>query len=122
MSNKSVFSLAYSHSLPVITSIPNLTSAAQYIFNDTSLAALTPPNNDRQLSFQDNNGSIRRAIFTASANQWTISSYFDLSANSKKHTPLVATVYNTTEASKEGAKDTSSTTVNVYEMYRSHSR
>ena len=75
------------------TSNPKITSAAQYILNDTSLAALFLDSGDRQLFFQDNNGSIRRASRTASDEPWVISSHFNLSASSKKHTPLAATVY-----------------------------
>ena len=104
------------------TSNPKITSAAQYILNDTSLAALILPSGDRQLFFQDNNGSIRRAIRTASDEQWVISPYFNLSASSKKHTPLAATVYNDAEARELGADSYISTTVNICELYRSHTR
>ena len=105
--------LTYSYSPPATTSSRNLTSAAQYILDDTSLAALIIPNGDRHLFFQDNNGSIRRAVRTASDEQWIISPYVNLSANSKKHTPLAATVYSNVEAFDNGVFDPSLTTVNI---------
>lgn len=113
MSNRSGFFLAYFYSPPVTTSSPNLPSAAQYILNDTSLAALILPSGDRQLFFQDNDRSIRRAIRTASDKQWTISPYLNLSANPKKYTPLAATVYNEAEAFWNGVVDASLITVNI---------
>lgn len=90
------------------TSSPNTTSIAQYILNDTSLAALVLPNGDRQLYFQDSSGSIRRAIRSASENQWTISpsldlnSYLDYLSNPRNYTPLSATVYNAIEVADDG--------------------
>ena len=105
--------LASSYSPPATTSSRNLTSAAQYILDDTSLAALIIPNGDRHLFFQDNNGSIRHAIRTGSDKQWTISPYLNLSANPKTHTPLAATVYNEAEAFWNGVVDASLITVNI---------
>lgn len=87
---------------PVTSSRPTTTSAAQYILNDTSLAALVLAYGDRQLFFQANNGSIRSAVFTESENQWNLSTYFDLSSNPKSHTPLAATVYNSVESINDG--------------------
>ena len=102
----------------VTTSNPKTTSAAQYILNDTSLAALFLDSGDRQLFFQDNNGSIRRAIRTASDEPWVISPHFNLSASSKKHTPLAATVY-----VEEGEiNNVAGATVNICELDRSHTR
>ena len=100
----------------VTTSNPKITSSAQYILNDTSLAALILPSGDRQLFFQDNNGSIRRAIRTASDEQWAISPYLNLSASSKKHTPLAATAYSDDETY------TLISPVNICELYKSHAR
>ena len=119
MSNRSGFFQAYFYSPPVTTSSPNLTSAAQYILNDTSLAALILASGDRQLFFQDNNGSIRRAIRTASDEQWAISPYLNLSASSKKHTPLAATAYSDDETYDARAP---LSPVNICELYKSHAR
>ncbi|CAD6569571.1 MAG: hypothetical protein ASARMPRED_002950 [Alectoria sarmentosa] len=56
---------------PSAPSNPNVTRAAQNILNDTYLAAVSLVNGDRQLFFQDSTGLIRRAIRTASTNQWS---------------------------------------------------
>ena len=109
-------SLAYFCSLPappVTTSDPRITSSAQYILNDTSLAALGLPSGERQMFFQGNNGSIRRATRTASDEQWVISPYFYLSASSKQHTPLAVTVYNMDDSRADGTFSADVTTVNI---------
>ncbi|KAL9076101.1 MAG: hypothetical protein Q9161_001148 [Pseudevernia consocians] len=57
-------------------------------------------NGDRQLFFQENTGVIRRAIYTASNNQWNTSPYLNASTNSflnfssnpKTHTPLAVAI------------------------------
>lgn len=72
---------------------PNNASTAQYILNDTSLAAVVLPNNDRHLYFQDSTGRIRSVIYTASTNQWNTSPDSNISANAKKHTPLAVTAF-----------------------------
>ena len=105
MLNRSGFLLAYLYSRPVPTSSPNLTSAIQYFLNDTSLAALILPSGARQLFFQDNNGIIRGAIRSASKNQWTISPDLNLSSNSKRNTPLAATIYDEPAAYHNGVND-----------------
>ncbi|CAD6592462.1 MAG: hypothetical protein ASARMPREDX12_006139 [Alectoria sarmentosa] len=87
---------------PVTTSSPKSTSAAQSILDDTSLAALVLPGGDRHFFFQDNNGFIRRAVRSASENQWTISSPLNLSSNPKSLTPLTASVYDAIEVEDEG--------------------
>ena len=74
----------YSPSNPVIT------LAEQHILNDTSLAALVLANGDRHLFFQDNTGLIRRAVRTASNNQWSTSPTLSVDSNAKNHTPLAA--------------------------------
>ena len=112
VSNRSVFFFAYFYSPPVqsptaslnpvTTSSPKSTSAAQSILDDTSLAALVLPGGDRHFFFQDNNGFIRRAVRSASENQWTISSPLNLSSNPKSLTPLTASVYDAIEVEDEG--------------------
>lgn len=105
------FSLAYSCSSPTPqnprpATSPNITHAAQFILNDTSLAALSLPNGDRQLFFQDSTGLIRRAIRTTSSSQWSTSPYLNTSTtvntstaqyvnapiSPKNYTPLAVTV------------------------------
>ena len=72
--------------------IPNVTTAAQFILNDTSLAALSLPNGDRQFFFQDSTGRIRRTGRTASNSQWNTSPDSNTSVtvpgNPKNHKPL----------------------------------
>lgn len=51
----------------------DITRAEEFILNGTSLAALTLANGDRQLFFQGVTGLIRRAIRTASNDQWSTS-------------------------------------------------
>lgn len=72
----------------------NITPAAQFILDDTSLAAISLANGDRQLYFQDNSGLIQRAIRTATNNQWSTSANQNLSSNSnpKNYTPLAVIV------------------------------
>ena len=80
----------------------SITLAAQVILDDTSLAALSLPNGDRQLFFQDSTGLIRRAVRTASNSQWSTSPNLNASlnlgphpivnSNPKKYTPLAVTV------------------------------
>ena len=97
------------------TSNPKTTSAANYILSDTSLAALILPSGERQLFFQDIDGFIRRAIWTASDEPWVISPYFNLSVSSKKHTPLVAILYSDDEPEADHAEplDPNLITVNI---------
>lgn len=68
-------------------------STAQYILNDTSLAAAILPNNDRHLYFQDSTGCIRYVIRTASTNQWSLSPDSNITASAKNHTPLAVTAF-----------------------------
>lgn len=112
ISSRTGLFLAYCYSLPAPHPIgPNITSNAQYILNDTSLAALILPNEDRQLFFSGNNGSIRRAIFTSSTEKWTVDPYIDLSVGSKLHTPLAVNIYNQNEAERAGYDPSSPITV-----------
>ena len=73
--------------------------AAEYILNDTSLAALILSNGDRQLFFQDITGLIRRAVRTVSNGQWNTSPSLNISTDPsegvpapKNNTPLTCTV------------------------------
>ena len=72
---------------------PTNTSTAQYILNDTSLAAAILPNGDRHLYFQDSTGRIRYLIRTASTDQWNTSPDLNISASAKNHTPLAVTAF-----------------------------
>lgn len=77
---------------PKSTPNPNITQPAQYILNDTSLAAVSLANGDRQLFFQDNTGRIRRAYRTASNGQWSTNSSLSIDTTAKNYTPLAVTV------------------------------
>ena len=73
--------------------------SAEYILNDTSLAALILSNGDRQLFFQDITGLIRRAVHTVSNGQWDTSPTLNFSTGPsgglpvpKNNTPLTCTV------------------------------
>ena len=72
---------------------PTNASIAQYILNDTSLAAAILPNNDRHLYFQDSIGRIRYVIRTASTNQWNLSPDSNITTSAKDHTPLAVTAF-----------------------------
>ncbi len=89
--NDLITSLAYFNSSPSPQN-HTIAPAAQYILNDTSLAAVSLANGDRHLFFQDNTGLIRRAIRTASNGQWSTSSYLNASSNAKQHTPPAAII------------------------------
>lgn len=92
----------YSSSQPVAgPRTPINASTAQYILNDTSLAAAILPNNDRHLYFQDSTGRIRYVIRTAitdqwslsPADQWNLSPDSNITASAKNHTPLAVTAF-----------------------------
>lgn len=72
---------------------PTNASTAQYILNDTSLAAVILPNNDRHLYFQDSTGRIRYVIRTASNSQWNSGLDSNITASAKNHTPLAVTAF-----------------------------
>ena len=98
------FSLAHFYSPsappnPKVTSHPNVTRPAQYILNDTSLAAVSFPNGDRHLFFQNNAGLIQRVLRTASDNHWSMSANDDLSSSSnpKNYTPLAVDLFGDTQ-------------------------
>ena len=71
---------------------PIITQPAQHILNDTSLAAVSLANGDRQLFFQDNTGLIRRAYYTASNSEWSTESSLSINTTAKNYTPLAVTV------------------------------
>ena len=107
---RTYFFLAYSYSPaapqnPKITPHPNITRVAQYILNDTSLAALFLANGDRQQFFQDNTGLIRRAVRTASNSQWSTSPYLSVNFNNaKNNTPLAVNVPFGSDDSVDGSE------------------
>lgn len=107
---RSCFFLAHSYSPPPpqnpkITPHPNITRATQNILNDTSLAALSLANGDRQLFFQDNTGLIRRAIRTASNGQWSTSPSLSVNdTNAKNNTPLAVNVPFGSDDSVDGSE------------------
>ncbi|CAF9916808.1 MAG: hypothetical protein ALECFALPRED_010873 [Alectoria fallacina] len=70
---------------------PTNISTAPTILNDTSLAAVILANGDRHLYFQDNTGTIRYAVRTASTSQWDTKPYLNISSSAKNNTPLAVT-------------------------------
>ena len=78
---------------PPTARTPTNASTARYILNDTSLAAVILPNNDRHLYFQDSAGRIRSVILTELTDQWNTSPDSNISASAKNHTPLAVTAF-----------------------------
>lgn len=76
------------------TTVPDTSSVAPFILNDTSLAAVILPD-ARHLFFQDVNGRIRSAVRTTQSTQWTTSPKTGFGSDpdfgAKNHTPLAAT-------------------------------
>ena len=95
--NSMIFAPAVLVGLAKICSPPAPSPPQQYILNDTSLAALHFENDDRQLFFQDVNGTIRRAIYTASTSHWTTSRELYVPSSAKNHTPLAVVGTSATE-------------------------
>ena len=75
-------------SSPSTTSTPTLKSG---ILNDTSLAAVTSPDGNRHVFFQDFKGSLRHTVFDQAANSWTNEpDNITTSSAPRLHTPLAA--------------------------------
>ena len=94
----SISSQAHTYS-PSVPQNHSSTPAPQYILNDTSLAALSLANGDRQLFFQDNSGVIQRAVRSASNGQWSTRLRLNITTSAKTqpqpkiNTPLALIVY-----------------------------
>lgn len=66
------------------------------ILNDTSVAVVALGDGDKRLLYQENTGSIREAIYTASSNSWTSDVNNIVATNAKNNTPLAALLVNST--------------------------
>ena len=65
------------------------------VLSDTSIAALTLPNGDRWIFFQERSGIIRLAIYSTGANVWaaTNTTSFQVADDARNNTPLAAISY-----------------------------
>lgn len=77
---------------PKGTPNPNITQSARHILNDTSLAAVSLANGDRQSFFPDIAGLIRRAYRTASNSPWSTNSSLSIDTTAKTYRPLAVTL------------------------------
>ena len=66
------------------------------ISNDSSVAIVALGNGDKRLLYQENTGSIREALFTASTKQWTSNVNNIVATNAKALSPLSALLVNST--------------------------
>ena len=58
------------------------------ILDDTSIAALSLPNGERRLFFQDLSGVIRQAFYSTASRQWRADVNYLVVSDAKNHTPL----------------------------------
>ena len=66
------------------------------ITNGSSIAAVALGTGDKRLLYQENTGSIREAIYTASTKTWTSNINNIVATNAKNNTPLAALLVNNT--------------------------
>ena len=71
---------------PTPNNLPVLTD--KRILDDTSMAALSLPNGDRRLFFQDLSGDIRQAFYSADSSQWRADIKNIVASDAKNHTPI----------------------------------
>ncbi|KAL8740943.1 MAG: hypothetical protein Q9190_006404 [Brigantiaea leucoxantha] len=72
------------------TQPPNFTPRST-ILKDSSFTALSFPNRDRRVFFQDPSGSIRQAFYVAATQEWTtVSSANLVTSNARRYTPMSA--------------------------------
>lgn len=57
---------------------------------NTSLAAITLPNGNRHVYFQETSGAFRRALYSFQANEWQADPNATPAGDAKNNTPLVA--------------------------------
>ena len=58
------------------------------VLSDTGLASVVGSNGDRRIFFQDNNGTIRQAVFHDG--KWAASISYTITNDAKANTPLAA--------------------------------
>ncbi|KAL8794416.1 MAG: hypothetical protein Q9195_003003 [Heterodermia aff. obscurata] len=74
---------------------PAVPPSKHAVLNDTSIAAITMPNGDRRVFFQERSGIIRQAKYSTSAQEWAAESTenFQVIDDARNHTPLAAMNY-----------------------------
>ncbi|MCJ1263278.1 hypothetical protein MMC22_003148 [Lobaria immixta] len=73
------------------TSEPSNAPFTQHgILNDSSLAALSLPNGDRRLFYQDYTGQINQAAYSSSSRKWPLTLTSVVASDAKNYTPLAA--------------------------------
>ena len=95
LSNKSS-SITSNSSVVQASHTPAIPPSKHAVLSGTSIAAVTLPNNDRHVFFQERSGIIRQAIYTASASVWEskITTKFQVVADDvRSATPLAAAYY-----------------------------
>ncbi|MCJ1261726.1 hypothetical protein MMC22_001592, partial [Lobaria immixta] len=68
----------------------NAPLAKHGILNDSSLAALSLPNGDRRLFYQEPNGRIKQAAYSSSSKEWPSTSISVVASDARNNTPLAA--------------------------------
>lgn len=86
-----VLFLAYLR-IPLTSHYDSITPSAQFILDDTSLAAISSSDGNRYLFFQDPTGLIRSVVRTD--NQWSTNLNLATGLNAKNYTPLAAIAAN----------------------------
>ncbi len=64
--------------------------------NDSSVAVVALSNGDKRLLYQENTGSIREALYTASTKEWTSNVNNIVATNARESTPMAALFVNST--------------------------
>ena len=65
-------------------------SSQKSILSDTSLAVVERGNGDRRLFFQEQSGTIRQGLYSASSQKWSADSDFIVASDARNNTPLAA--------------------------------
>lgn len=89
--------ILHSASSPTPTAPPTgVLLSPHRILNESALAAVELPNGDRRVFFQENNGSIRQAVYLESRQKWSAGLKDIVVSDAKIHTPLAAIAVTTT--------------------------
>ena len=74
---------------------PAVPSSKHAVLSDTSIAAVTLPNGDRQVFFQERSGIIRQAVYSTGAKVWAAgnTTSFQVADDARNNTPLAAILY-----------------------------
>lgn len=82
-------------SAPIATATPSTVPQKNSILDDTSFAAVSLPNGDRRVVFQEQSGNIRQAIYSSQAKTWGTDSSdnFQLTGLARNKSPLAVTTH-----------------------------